>query len=135
VASVVLYSVPRIPLYLATICRRKSYSRLKLYFRTRITTFLMLLVIHVALFFSILQQSGDLASIYEVTSSWVMLCTAAPMLMWLSIDLYWSAAIRTYKDSKKGKQGQQAAERLHRQIDPNSFLYDNETKFNPTMQD
>ncbi len=54
-ASVVLYSVPRIPLYLATICRRKSYSRLKLYFRTRITTFLMLLVVHVALFFSILQ--------------------------------------------------------------------------------
>lgn len=60
---------------------------------------------------------------------------AATFLLWLAIDLYWSIAIRTYKDSKRGKKGQQAAEKLAKQIDPNHFLYDNETHFNPTMQD
>lgn len=58
-----------------------------------------------------------------------------PLLLWLGVDFYWSAAIRIYKDSKKGRQGQQAAEKLYQKVDPNTFLYDNETKFNPTMQE
>jgi|LauGreDrversion4_2_1035121.scaffolds.fasta_scaffold70481_2 hypothetical protein len=50
VASISVYSVPRIFVYLFTICRSKSYSRLQLYFTTRIITFLLLALIHITMF-------------------------------------------------------------------------------------
>ena len=56
------------------------------------------------------------------------------MIGWLGIDFYWSTVIRVYKDSKKGIHGQQAAERIYNRVDPNSFLYDQETTFNASMQ-
>ena len=57
------------------------------------------------------------------------------MLFWLGIDLYWSIAVRSYKDSKKGKQGLDAAKRLSTIIDPKDLLFNKENlaEFNTTM--
>jgi hypothetical protein len=72
---------------------------------------------------------------YESDSTWLLFQTASLMLFWLFVDLYWSIAIRTYKDSKKGKQGRDVAKRLSKTLDPNKFIDEYQTSFNPTMQD
>ena len=128
------YSLPRVPMYLATLWRRKSYGKLKYYFRTRIFTFIALLLDVAFLFFMVFGNIDELAIEYDSTTSWILMQVGAFALFWLGVDLYWSIAIRTYKDSKKGKQGRQAAQRLSKTLDPNNFL-ENQTCFNPTMQD
>lgn len=71
-AIVALYSMPRLPMYLMTLCRAKSYGRLKLYFRTRIVTMLILMVIQFALFLSVVFDSEQLAVDYDSTESWIL---------------------------------------------------------------
>lgn len=98
-----LYSLPRVPMYLATLWRRKSYGRLKYYFRTRIFTFIALLIDVAVFFFMVFSNIDQLHIEYDSTPGWILFQVGAFALFWLGVDLYWSIAIRTYKDSKKGK--------------------------------
>ena len=82
---------------------------MKLYFRTRILTFLFLIVILCLLFIFLYQNIDDLSVAYDSTSSYLLMLAVIVMLFWIGVDLYWSIAVRTYKDSKQGKQGRQAA--------------------------
>ncbi len=138
IAALIFYQLPRIPMYLLTVWRKKSYIRLKWYFRTRIGTLLILLLAHVIFFISIIRHATELADALhydQVEKTWAIIGTIGFMLIWLCIDFYWSAKVRVFKDTKKGRQGQMAAEKLYNKVDPNSFLYDHETQFNSTMQD
>ncbi len=117
-----------------TLFRKKSYGRMKLYFRTRILTLVGLIAIHALVFVYVLVNTEGLALAYDFTNGQLMMMTLAPLLTWEAVDLYWSIAVKTYKDSKKGKKGEQAAKRLSKAIDPNSFLLDHKTTFNPSMQ-
>jgi ATP-dependent Clp protease ATP-binding subunit ClpA len=74
---------------------------------------------------------------YDLTKTYVIIMAAGLSLTWMGVDLYWSIAIRTYKDTKKGKKGEEVAKRLSKTIDPNSFLLDNvkETRYNSNIED
>lgn len=124
-AIVIGYTIPRIPMYLLTLCRRKSYGRLKYYFRTRVATFIVMLISFVTFFVWVYKNSEELAIAYDSTATYIMFQAVALMLSWIVIDMYWSFAIRTYKDSKKGKQGRHVAERMQKYIDPSSSIYEN----------
>ncbi len=50
---------------------------------------------------------------------------AVVFLKWLGIDMFWSIAIWTHKDTKKGKKEEVLAKRLSKTIEPNSYLFDN----------
>ena len=111
-AILVLYTIPRIPMYLMTLCRRKSYGRLKYYFRTRVMTFVAMVTLLAVFMFMLYKNSEDLAVVYYSNATYIMFQAAGIVGFWAGIDLYWSFAIRTYKDSKKGKQGRNVAERM-----------------------
>lgn len=119
--------------------RQKSYGRMKLYFRTRVGTLIALGLILCSSFIVVLVNADDLAKkeAYDLTKTYVILMAAGLFLTWMGIDLYWSIAIRTYKDTKKGKKGEEVAKRLSKTIDPNSFLLDNvkETRYNSNIED
>ena len=138
-AAVVLYSVPRTIMYFFMLGRQKSYGRMKLYFRTRVGTLIALGLILVGSFIVVLVNADDLAKkeAYDLTKTYVVIMAAGLSLTWLGVDLYWSIAIRTYKDTKKGKKGEEVAKRLSKTIDPNSFLLDNvkETRYNSNIED
>lgn len=68
-------------------------------------TFIALLLASAILFLFVFQNINQLAIEYDSTTSWILVQVAGLALFWLGTDLYWSIAIRTYKDSKKGKQG------------------------------
>lgn len=112
---------------------------MKLYFRTRVGTLIALGLISIGSFIMVLVNAEALAQkdAYDLTKSYVILMAAVVFLTWMGIDLYWSIAIRTYKDTKKGKKGEEVAKRLSKTIDPNSFLFDNvkETKYNSNIED
>jgi hypothetical protein len=124
--SVFLYSVPRTIMYFFTLWRVKSYGRMKIYFRTRVATLIALGLILLTMFVLILINSSELAVEYDSNRTFIIVLAAGMILVWLGIDLYWSIAVRTYKDSKKGKKGLQAAKRLCKQIDPNDLLLNEE---------
>ena len=138
-AAVVLYSVPRTIMYFFMLGRQKSYGRMKLYFRTRVGTLIALGLILVGSFIVVLVNADDLAKkeAYDLTKTYVVIMAAGLSLTWMGVDLYWSIAIRTYKDTKKGKKGEEVAKRLSKTIDPNSFLLDNvkETRYNSNIED
>ena len=138
-AAVVLYSVPRTIIYFFLLGRQKSYGRMKLYFRTRVGTLIGLGLILVGSFIMVLVNADDLAKkeAYDLTKTYVIILAAGLSLTWMGVDLYWSIAIRTYKDTKKGKKGEEVAKRLSKTIDPNSFLLDNvkETRYNSNIED
>ena len=138
-AAVVLYSVPRTIIYFFLLGRQKSYGRMKLYFRTRVGTLIALGLILVGSFIVVLVNADDLAKkeAYDLTKTYVIIMAAGLSLTWMGVDLYWSIAIRTYKDTKKGKKGEEVAKRLSKTIDPNSFLLDNvkETRYNSNIED
>jgi hypothetical protein len=138
-AAVVLYSIPRTIMYFFMLGRQKSYGRMKLYFRTRIGTLVALGLILIGSFIMVLVNAEALAdkNAYDLTKTYVILMAAAFSLTWMGVDLYWSIAIRTYKDTKKGKKGEEVAKRLSKTIDPNSFLLDNvkETRYNSNIED
>ena len=138
-AAVVLYSVPRTIMYFFLLGRQKSYGRMKLYFRTRVGTLIALGLILVGSFIMVLVNADDLAKkeAYDLTKTYVIILAAGLSLTWMGVDLYWSIAIRTYKDTKKGKKGEEVAKRLSKTIDPNSFLLDNvkETRYNSNIED
>ena len=90
-------------MYLLTLFRAKSYSRLKKYFRTRIACFALLFVSMLTFYISIIYQVKELAVLYDVSEAWILLEMGVPMVLWLAVDFYWNAAIRIYKDSKKGR--------------------------------
>ncbi len=112
---------------------------MKLYFRTRVGTLIALGLISIGSFIMVLVNAEALAQkdAYDLTKSYVIMMAAVVFLTWMGIDLYWSIAIRTYKDTKKGKKGEEVAKRLSKTIDPNSFLFDNvkETKYNSNIED
>ena len=138
-AAVVLYSVPRTIMYFFMLGRQKSYGRMKLYVRTRVGTLIALGLILVGSFIVVLVNADDLAKkeAYDLTKTYVIIMAAGLSLTWMGVDLYWSIAIRTYKDTKKGKKGEEVAKRLSKTIDPNSFLLDNvkETRYNSNIED
>ena len=138
-AAVVLYSVPRTIMYFFMLGRQKSYGRMKLYFRTRVATLIALTLILCGSFIMVLVNADDLAKkeAYDLTKTYVIIMAAGLSLTWMGVDLYWSIAIRTYKDTKKGKKGEEVAKRLSKTIDPNSFLLDNvkETRYNSNIED
>ena len=138
-AAVVLYSVPRTIMYFFMLGRQKSYGRMKLYFRTRVGTLIALGLILCSSFIVVLVNADDLAKkeAYDHTKTYVILMAAGLFLTLMGVDLYWSIAIRTYKDTKKGKKGEEVAKRLSKTIDPNSFLLDNvkETRYNSNIED
>ena len=57
-AALIFYQLPRIPMYLLTLFRKKSYIRLKRYFRTRIGSFILLFFIQLGFFISILAEAA-----------------------------------------------------------------------------
>ena len=138
-AAVVLYSVPRTIMYFFMLGRQKSYGRMKLYFRTRVGTLIALGLILVGSFIVVLVNADDLAKkeAYDLTKTYVIIMAAGLSLTWMGVDLYWSIAIRTYKDTKKGKKGEEVAKRLSKTIDPSSFLLENvkETRYNSNIED
>ena len=89
-ATTIFYSIPRIPTYLFTLRRQKSYARLKVYFRTRILTFLCLLFTMVVLFSIIFMNVGAMAQAYDSPDNWILLQVGAFMIVWLVVDLYYS---------------------------------------------
>ena len=99
-------------MYAVVLCQLKSYKRLTFYFRTRIITFFLLMIILIACFVLVFVDKDELAVAYDSSQAFILIESGGAFLLWLGIDLYWSIAIRTYRDSKKGKQGRQAAERL-----------------------
>ncbi len=90
-AALILYQLPRLPMYVLTLWRKKSYIRLKRYFRTRIGTFIILFLTQAIFFFTIIGDANELASIYEVEKAWVIVATIGFMFFWLAVDFYWSA--------------------------------------------
>jgi hypothetical protein len=60
-ASTLFYSVPRIFMYFLTIWRTKAYGRMKRYFRTRIVTFLCLIIIQVTMFICVMLNADELS--------------------------------------------------------------------------
>lgn len=112
---------------------------MKLYFRTRIGTLIVLGLISIGSFILVLVNAEALAQkdAYDLTKSYVILMAAVVFLTWMGIDLFWSIAIRTYKDTKKGKKGEEVAKRLSKTIDPNDLLFDNvkEVKYNSNIED
>ncbi len=112
---------------------------MKLYFRSRVGTLIALGLILVGSFIMVLVNADDLAKkeAYDLTKTYVIILAAGLSLTWMGVDLYWSIAIRTYKDTKKGKKGEEVAKRLSKTIDPNSFLLENvkETRYNSNIED
>lgn len=94
---------------------------MKLYFRTRVGTLIALGLILCASFIMVLVNAEALAQkeAYDLTKTYVILLAGALFMTWMGVDLYWSIAIRTYKDTKKGKKGEEVAKRLSKTIDPN----------------
>ena len=67
------YSAPRVPTYLLTLCRRKSYGRLKVYFRTRIFSMLALLIIQAVLMLLVAGNVEELTYEYQSTDTWILM--------------------------------------------------------------
>ena len=111
----------------------------RLYFRARILTLILLGLLLLASFVLILINAQKLAAkeAYDLTRTYVVLMAFVTFMTWVGIDLYWSIAIRTYKDTKKGKKGEEVAKKLSTSIDPNSFIMDNvkETRYNSSIED
>jgi hypothetical protein len=126
-ASVLLYSIPRTIMYFFMVGREKSYERMTLYFRTRIVTLIALCLILCSCFIMILVNAEALAykDAYDLTKTLVILMAVTVFLTWTGIDLYWSIAIRTYKDTKKGKKAEEIAESLSNTKGPNKLLLEN----------
>ena len=126
-------------MYFFMLGRQKSYSRIRLYFRARILTLILLGLLLLASFVLILINAQKLAAkeAYDLTRTYVVLMAFVTFMTWVGIDLYWSIAIRTYKDTKKGKKGEEVAKKLSTSIDPNSFIMDNvkETRYNSSIED
>lgn len=112
---------------------------MRLYFRTRVATLIALGLLLIGSFIMVLVNSQKLAdkNAYDLTRTYVILMAFIIFMTWLGVDLYWSIAIRTYKDTKKGKKGEEVAKKLSNSIDPNNFIMDNvkETKYNSSIED
>jgi heme/copper-type cytochrome/quinol oxidase subunit 2 len=112
---------------------------MRLYFRTRIATLIGLGLLLLGSFIMVLVNSEKLAAkkAYDLTRTYVILMAFIIFMTWLGVDLYWSIAIRTYKDTKKGKKGEEVAKKLSNSIDPNNFIMDNvkETRYNSSIED
>jgi heme/copper-type cytochrome/quinol oxidase subunit 2 len=112
---------------------------MRLYFRTRVATLIALGLLLLGSFIMVLVNSEKLAAkdAYDLTRTYVILMAFIIFMTWLGVDLYWSIAIRTYKDTKKGKKGEEVAKKLSKTIDPNNFIMDNvkETRYNSSIED
>jgi hypothetical protein len=137
-ASVLLYSVPRTIMYFFMLGREKSYERMTLYFRTRIATLIALCLILCSSFIMIIVNAEALAlkDAYDLTKTFVILIAVTVFLTWTGIDLYWSIAIRTYKDTKKGKKAEEIAESLSNTKGANKLLLENvkATRYNTKFE-
>ena len=112
---------------------------MRLYFRTRVATLIGLGLLLLGSFIMVLVNSQKLADkkAYDLTRTYVILMAFIIFMTCLGVDLYWSIAIRTYKDTKKGKKGEEVAKKLSNSIDPNNFIMDNvkETRYNSSIED
>ncbi len=138
-AAAFLYSLPKIVMYFVTFRgdRATLYDRLRKYFRTRVLCLVLLFLILTVTNILIMVLSDKLASpdAYDVPKHWITTSALVVSFTWVGTDLYWSIVIRQYKDSKKGKKGEQAAKRLSKIIDPENFILANvkETKYKTTI--
>lgn len=101
--STLFYSIPRLLMYVIVQCKLKSYRRLTFYFRARIVTLFILMLLHILFFVLVFIDKDELALAYDSSQAFILIESGGAFLLWLGIDLYWSIAIRTYRDSKKGK--------------------------------
>lgn len=122
--SVILYSLPRTVAYFSTLFRKKSYDRTHLYFRARLYTFIALFLILLGCYIFLVVKSAELAIPYDTFSSTlIVIIASAFFVIWLGLDVYWTIAIKTYKDNKHSKE-QQALDQADQRnsMDPNQFL-------------
>lgn len=111
-ATAAIYSAPRLIMYISTLIKPNSYRFLKWYFRTRIVTLIALFLTHISIFILIFLISEELSKAFDSTRTFLLLLVGGTMFIWLAVDLYWSVGIRTYKDTKAGKRGRDAALKL-----------------------
>lgn len=99
--SVILYSAPRSAAYFSTLFKKKSYGRTHLYFKSRIYTFITLFLILLGCYIFLIVKSADLVIYYDTFSSTlIVIISSAFFGTWLGVDIYWTIAIKTYKDNK-----------------------------------
>ena len=61
ISILLLCQVPRLAMYLVTLFKSMNYTYLKKYFRTRMTTFFILMLIMLVFYISIIMNVSDLA--------------------------------------------------------------------------
>ena len=119
IAILLLCQLPRLAMYLVTLFKSMNYTYLKKYFRTRMTSFFILLLIMVVFFISLIIDINnlcvELGNPDPLTVTQILLPWGASLLIWLGLDLYWSISIRIYKDSKKGRRDEE--EDMYRIVD------------------
>ena len=101
-ASMAAYSLPRTVLYFLTLGRNKSFKRIQWYFRARIVTFLVLSVILGSCYLFCLYKADELVKADpDLNRTLILVVFGTFALIWLSLDIYWSLSLRTYKNSKR----------------------------------
>ena len=128
-SAAVFYSLPKIIMYFVTLRGERStlYDRLKKYFRTRIACLVLLFVILfiVNIFVLIWAEELSQPEAYDVSRHWIRFMGLMITLIWVGTDLYWSIKIRTYKDLKKGKKGEDAAKQISSILNTNDNIMSN----------
>lgn len=87
---IVLYLAPRLGMYIFTCLKITDVKRLLWYFRTRIVTFLILLIIFIVIMCFALFNISDLVSAFDSTTAFMLLLFVIPMISWAIMDVYCS---------------------------------------------
>ena len=107
-ASMAAYSVPRTVLYFLTLGRLNSFQRIQRYFRARILTFLVLLIILGCCFLFCFYKADELVIVnQDLNRTLILVVFGSFAFIWLFLDIYWSLSLRTYKESKKDENEEQ----------------------------
>jgi hypothetical protein len=95
-----------------------------LYFRVRLYTFLILFLIHMGCYIFLIIKSQELTIPYDTFSSTLIIIFASIFFFtWLGVDIYWTIAVKTYKENKHSKEQKALDEAGNRNsMDPNQFL-------------
>ena len=101
-ASMAAYSIPRTVFYFLALGKRKTFQRIQWYFRARIVTFLVLSVILGACYIFCLYKADELVKAdQDLNRTLILVVFGTFALIWLTLDIYWSLSLRTYKNSKR----------------------------------
>ena len=95
-------SIPRSIMYFMNLGKFKDFHRMQWYFRIRILTFLMLLVILLGCFLFVFFRADELVEANpDLNRMLILVIYGVFALIWLIIDISWSTSLRTYAESKK----------------------------------